>query len=71
MQFKAKIKIEISDRQKELLEFIRSNGQLGTKDIQKELNIKRARVNQIITPLIQYRIIGIAGKGRATKYYLK
>lgn len=70
LQIEAKTSITINEKQKALLELIRMNGQLNTQDIQKELNINRARVNQIISPLVRDNIIGILGKGRATKYYL-
>jgi phage antirepressor YoqD-like protein len=45
-------------------------GSIGSREICKLLKINRARVNQLILPLIKVKIIKTEGKARATKYYL-
>ncbi len=71
LQIKTKTNIEITEKQKLLLELLRIKGQVNTQDIQIELKINRARVNQIISPLVKNEIVEVIGKGRSTKYYLK
>lgn len=63
-------KIVITPKQEELINLLNMHGSLGSSELCKLLKINRARVNQLITPLIKTKIIKKVGKARATKYYL-
>lgn len=65
-----KKEIALSGKQEELIHFIKQNAGCSSKDIGAAMKINRARVNQLIAPLIKAGIVGMAGKARATKYYL-
>jgi cell filamentation protein, protein adenylyltransferase len=60
----------LSAKQEVLIHFIKLNGGCGSKDIGAALKVNRARVNQLITPLVKAGIIRIEGKARTTKYFL-
>ncbi len=62
--------ITITPKQEELINLLCMHGSLGSIDLCRLLRINRARVNQLITPLIDGKIIKKEGKARATKYYL-
>lgn len=63
-------KITITPRQEELLNLLYMHGSLGSKALCKFLKINRARVNQLVSPLVEAKIIKKEGKARATNYYL-
>lgn len=63
--------IALSDKQEELINFVRQNAGCGSKKISSSLKINRARVNQLISPLIKAGIIEVRGKARATKYFIE
>jgi Fic family protein len=63
-------KISITPKQEELINILNMRGSIGSREICKLLKINRARVNQLILPLIKVKIIKTEGKARATKYYL-
>ena len=67
---KSSKEIELTPKQIELIEHLQSNGALGSKDIGEKLKISRARVNQLILPLVKTKIIQKEGKARATRYLL-
>lgn len=63
-------KVQLSNRQRKLLGLLRTRGQLASRDIQLVMGINRARVNQLLSPLIAADIVRVSGKGRATSYFL-
>lgn len=63
--------IELTPKQNELLDFLEKNGTLGSAEICKQMNINRARVNQLIGPLVKAGIVVKEGTTRAVKYSLK
>lgn len=65
-----KKRITITPKQEELLEIIAMHGVLSSRNIGKALKINRARVNQLINPLVKAQIIRREGSARATRYYL-
>lgn len=67
----SKMKIAITPKQEELLEFLKMHGVLNSSEIGKLLKVKRARVNQLIVPLIESKIVIREGRARATRYFLK
>lgn len=64
-------KILLSARQEELIRLLRDNGVLNVRSMIEKMNITRARVNQIMQPLVEAGIVEVAGKARATVYRLK
>lgn len=71
LSLSSKKRIVITPRQEELVELLNMKGSLSSSDIGRILKINRARVNQLISPLIKTRIVRKEGKARATRYYLK
>ncbi len=64
-------KINLTKRQEDLLRFLRDKGRVKSPDIEKAFQISRARVNQIIKPLVAAGLINRKGQTRATTYHLK
>lgn len=62
--------VRLSAKQEELINFVKQYHGSGSKDIGNILKINRARVNQLIAPLVKAGIIKTEGKARTTKYYL-
>lgn len=62
--------ISLSDKQESLINFIKQKAGCSSKDIGTALKVNRARVNQLIAPLVKAGIIRMEGKARTTKYYL-
>jgi len=60
----------LSPRQKKILELLSEQPTLSTRDLQKTLKLTRARVHQLIVPLLKQRLIKKEGKARATVYKL-
>ena len=57
-------------KQNELLELLKKNEVLGSAQICQKMNINRARVNQLIAPLVKAGIVVKEGTTRAVKYSL-
>jgi Fic family protein len=68
LQIRSKTKINLSLQQEAILSLLRDQGSLPVSEIMKQLKVSRARVNQIIHPLIKDKIILMEGKARATRY---
>ncbi len=60
----------MTPKQSELLELLEKNGTLGSAEICKQMKINRARVNQLITPLVKSGVVRKDGITRAVKYSL-
>lgn len=65
-----KEEIVLSARQEELLSFIKYNPGCGSKTISDALKVNRARVNQLILPLVKAKIVKVRGKARSTRYFI-
>ena len=63
-------KISLTPKQSELLEYLEKQGTLGSAQICRKMNINRARVNQLIMPLIKSGIVIKEGVTRAALYRL-
>ena len=70
LSISSKTKVAITPKQEELLEFLKMHGALSSPEIGKWLKINRARVHQLISPLIKAKIVIREGRARATRYYL-
>jgi len=62
--------ISLSDKQESLINFVKQNAGCSSKDIGTALKINRARVNQLVAPLVKAGIVKVEGKARTTKYML-
>ena len=71
LSYSSQEKITITPKQEELLNLLYMHGSLGSRSLCKLLKINRARVNQLISPLVEAKIIKKEGKARATNYYLR
>lgn len=65
-----KIRMVLTPKQEELLRLIDEYGVLGSAQICEHMNINRARVNQLIAPLVKAGIVIKEGTTRAVKYSL-
>jgi len=70
LSLSSKTKIAITPKQEELLELLNMHGALSSPEIGKLLKINRARVHQLIAPLIEAKIVIREGRARATRYYI-
>jgi len=66
----SKKKIIVTPKQEELIEILSMQGALGSADMGRILKVNRARVNQIVAPLVKSNIIKKEGNARATRYSL-
>lgn len=66
----SKQKIVITPKQEKLVELLNMGGALSSSDIGRLLKINRARVNQLVAPLVKAGIIRKEGSARATRYFL-
>ena len=62
--------ISLTPKQEELLELLKHKGVLGAPEIGKTMKINRARVNQLISPLVRLGIVTREGAARAVRYRL-
>ncbi len=60
----------LSLKQKEFILFIKTRGEVRSPDLQVGLSISRARVNQIVGPLVKLGIVVQLGQRRGTSYKL-
>lgn len=63
-------KIYVSPRQDEILRMLRDHSPLSGAELVKRLKVTRARINQILTPLIETGLVTKEGQSRATRYKL-
>jgi Fic family protein len=61
-------KIALTRRQEDLLRFLTGHGRVKSPEIEKALRLTRARVNQIVKPLVDAGLIIREGRTRATTY---
>lgn len=60
----------LTKRQEDILRYLRDRGRVKSPDIEKAFSLTRARVNQIIKPLIDAGLVIREGQTRATTYRL-
>lgn len=60
----------LTKRQEDILRFLRDRGRVKSPEIEKALSITRARVGQIIRPLVDAGLVIREGQTRATTYRL-
>jgi Fic family protein len=59
---------EWTPKQRELLDLLTSQGVLGSGDICRAMGVNRARVNQLIAPLIAAGVVAKEGHTRSARY---
>ncbi len=60
----------LTKRQEDILRFMRDKGRVKSPDIEKAFSLTRARVGQILKPLIDAGLVIREGQTRATTYHL-
>jgi len=70
LQISPKFKLALTQKQEELLRILRNHPIITASELKIFLKVSRARINQIISPLIKNGIILKEGKSRATRYKL-
>ena len=60
----------LSERQEEILRLLKEQPQLKTSELEEALGVTRARIHQLIVPLIKKGFIKRQGQARATIYKL-
>ena len=63
-------KIVLTQKQESLLRFLKSRGRVKSPEIEQTFSISRARVGQLIKPLVDGGLILREGQSRATTYRL-
>lgn len=63
--------VSLTPKQEELLDLLERKDVLGAAEIGKTMKINRARVNQLIGPLVRAGIVTREGAARAVRYHLK
>ncbi len=58
----------LNARQKEILELLNDHSSLSTRDLQRSLKLTRARIHQLIAPLVKRGLVKNEGQARATLY---
>lgn len=71
LQVRAKgSRIVLTKRQEDVLRFLRDKGRQKSSDMEKAFKISRARVGQLMQPLVKARLVIREGQTRATTYRL-
>ena len=60
----------LNSRQKEILELLNDHPSLSTRDLQRSLKLTRARIHQLVAPLVKRGLVKNEGQARATVYKL-
>jgi predicted transcriptional regulator len=60
----------MNHRQQNILKLLSEHPSLGTRQIQEALGLTRARVHQLIVPLLKKGLVKSEGRARATVYKL-
>lgn len=71
LQVSSMVEIELTPRQEELIRLLREKSPVSVSVLQKEMGLTRARINQILPPLLENNIVVKVGKSRATRYRLR
>lgn len=60
----------MNTRQKQILDLLNEHPELSTRDLQRSLKLTRARIHQLISPLVKKGLVKNHGQARATVYQL-
>jgi Fic family protein len=70
LQVTASHPVHLSPRQEEALRILRDNPSILGSQFTEQLHVSRARMNQLLTPLIKSGLVVKEGESRATRYKL-
>lgn len=70
LQVTASYPVHLSPRQEEVLRLLRDHPSILTSQFTRQLHVSRARMNQLLTPLIKSGLVIKEGESRATRYKL-
>lgn len=59
---------ELTDKESELLMLLKKNGPMGSSELCAQMGVNRARINQLVVPLLACRAVERSGKARSTRY---
>lgn len=65
---KKRLRFTLTPKQEEVLRFIREHGKVKSPEISQAFNLTRARVNQLVKPLVDARVLVRKGETRSTTY---
>jgi len=71
LQVSTQVDIVLTKKQEELLRILRDEPTVMVAELKQKMNVSRARVNQIIVPLIKSGLVVKQGQSKATRYYLQ
>ena len=60
----------LTPRQEKLLKLLKKQPYFSTHELEKALRVSRARINQLIHPLVRKKFVRRMGHARATAYYI-
>jgi len=60
----------LNSRQQEILGLLNDQPEFPAGELRQKLNVSRARLNQLVLPLIKRHLVKTAGRARATVYRL-
>lgn len=63
-------RLVLTKRQEDVLRLLRDHGRMKSPDIERALGLTRARINQIMKPLVGSGLVAKEGQTRATTYQL-
>jgi DNA-binding CsgD family transcriptional regulator len=63
-------RVSLTPKQEELLALLRDQGVVGSLQICAAMKINRARVHQLIAPLVRFGIVAREGAARSVRYRL-
>ena len=70
LQLSPSAKLYLSPRQEELVRLLRNAPQLSGAEMIKKLKVSRARINQLLMPLVKNGVVVKEGLSKATRYRL-
>lgn len=70
LQVTSRYKVRLTPRQEDLLRILRDSPPLGVAELQRQLSLTRARINQLLAPLLAGGLVTKEGRGKATRYLL-
>lgn len=70
LQVSSKVQISLTPRQEDVLRILRDRPPQTSAELRKALALTRARINQLLSPLINAGLVVKKGEGRATRYSL-
>jgi Fic family protein len=71
LQVSLQYDLTLTPSQEELVRLLRSGKAQGSAELKKRFKVSRARINQIVAPLLKAGLVSKTGEGRSTRYFLR